>query len=277
MKNINKIVVNELSHGVLDFFKNKNEEPIFYTISGSHLYGFPSESSDIDIRGFHIAPDSEFVKLNTPKEQYEKNELRKDGVKTDMVSYELRKFGKLIHKMNFNVLEWLYNSHNIHYQIYNANPKEVNDLIKKLKPYQGMVARHYYGMAKGNYHRWLKKEGKGKYTPTPKKFLYVTRGLLGALIAVNNKTVVPNIKEMILTNIVNHYDPILSDDVKYIIDDLIELKINEKNIPTADIEKYQETLEKLFKIVENEKFPKNNKNELREKINEWMINLRNNR
>ncbi len=32
---------------------------LFVTISGAHLYGFPSADSDFDLRGVHILPPSE--------------------------------------------------------------------------------------------------------------------------------------------------------------------------------------------------------------------------
>nr|MDQ6926913.1 nucleotidyltransferase domain-containing protein [Candidatus Eremiobacteraeota bacterium] len=28
----------------------------FVTVSGAHLYGFPSEDSDFDLRGVHVTP-----------------------------------------------------------------------------------------------------------------------------------------------------------------------------------------------------------------------------
>ena len=30
--------------------------PLFVTISGAHLYGFPSRDSDVDLRGAHVLP-----------------------------------------------------------------------------------------------------------------------------------------------------------------------------------------------------------------------------
>lgn len=29
---------------------------LFATVSGAHLYGFPSQDSDIDLRGVHVLP-----------------------------------------------------------------------------------------------------------------------------------------------------------------------------------------------------------------------------
>ncbi|HYE75664.1 MAG TPA: nucleotidyltransferase domain-containing protein, partial [Blastocatellia bacterium] len=36
---------------------------LFMTISGAHLYGFPSPDSDYDLRGVHILPVHEVIGL----------------------------------------------------------------------------------------------------------------------------------------------------------------------------------------------------------------------
>ena len=41
---------------------------LFATISGAHLYGFPSQDSDYDLRGVHILPAKEAVGL-LPKQE----------------------------------------------------------------------------------------------------------------------------------------------------------------------------------------------------------------
>jgi hypothetical protein len=41
---------------------------LFTTISGAHLYGFPSPDSDYDLRGVHILPVQEVIGLNAGRE-----------------------------------------------------------------------------------------------------------------------------------------------------------------------------------------------------------------
>jgi hypothetical protein len=36
---------------------------LFATVSGAHLYGFPSRDSDVDLRGVHVLPPAEVVGL----------------------------------------------------------------------------------------------------------------------------------------------------------------------------------------------------------------------
>ena len=41
---------------------------IFVTISGAHLYGFPSPDSDYDLRGVHVLPARQVVGLEVGRE-----------------------------------------------------------------------------------------------------------------------------------------------------------------------------------------------------------------
>ena len=54
---------------------------VFVTISGAHLYGFPSPDSDFDLRGVHILPLTEVVGLKTGHETVEKSGIH-DGLET---------------------------------------------------------------------------------------------------------------------------------------------------------------------------------------------------
>ena len=50
---------------------------VFATISGAHLYGFPSPDSDYDLRGCHVLPVREVVGLDVGRETVETS--AKDG------------------------------------------------------------------------------------------------------------------------------------------------------------------------------------------------------
>jgi len=70
---------------------------LFATISGSHLYGFPSPDSDYDLRGVHILPVQEVVGLHTGAETIEFSELR-ESLEIDLVTHDIRKFSLLLLK-----------------------------------------------------------------------------------------------------------------------------------------------------------------------------------
>src|SRR5215208_4563286 len=79
---------------------------LFATISGAHLYGFPSPDSDYDLRGVHILPLREVVGLDTGPETIEVS--RKDELDLDLVTHDVKKFFGLLLKKNGYVLEQLY-------------------------------------------------------------------------------------------------------------------------------------------------------------------------
>ncbi len=80
---------------------------LFATISGAHLYGFPSPDSDYDLRGVHILPVEEVVGLDLGRETIEVSEVR-EGLQIDLVSHDAKKFFLLLLKKNGYVLEQLY-------------------------------------------------------------------------------------------------------------------------------------------------------------------------
>lgn len=114
---------------------------LFATISGAHLYGFPSPDSDYDIRGVHVLPVSEVVGLDLGPETLEKLETRQ-GLQMDLVTHDVKKFFSLLLKKNGYVLEQLYSPLVIH-----TTP--AHDELKAIAP--GCITRyhvhHYLGFA----------------------------------------------------------------------------------------------------------------------------------
>src|SRR5437764_6860921 len=80
---------------------------LFATVSGAHLYGFPSPDSDFDLRGSHILPVREVVGLDPGRETIESSEVR-DGRQIDLVTHDAKKFFGLLLKKNGYVLEQLF-------------------------------------------------------------------------------------------------------------------------------------------------------------------------
>ncbi|WP_328367292.1 nucleotidyltransferase domain-containing protein [Streptomyces sp. NBC_00445] len=79
---------------------------LFATVSGAHLYGFPSRDSDVDLRGVHLLPAADLVGLREPEETRSRMWDR-DGVEMDLVTHDLRKFVRLMLRRNGYVLEQL--------------------------------------------------------------------------------------------------------------------------------------------------------------------------
>src|SRR6266498_3427110 len=80
---------------------------LFATISGAHLYGFPSPDSDYDLRGVHIIPPKEALGLLPKNDTIEFSGLR-DQIELDLVTHDILKFFGMLLKRNGYVLEQLH-------------------------------------------------------------------------------------------------------------------------------------------------------------------------
>lgn len=140
---------------------------LFATISGAHLYGFPSPDSDFDLRGVHMLPLSEIVGLRTGPETIEKSGVH-DGLEIDLVTHDAAKFFGLLLKKNGYVLEQLLSPLVVHTTPEHAELKAIApDCITRHH------AHHYLGFAETQW-RLFEKEN----PPCVKPLLYVYRVLL---------------------------------------------------------------------------------------------------
>jgi predicted nucleotidyltransferase len=93
---------------VVQQYVNDHSYPlVFATLSGAHLYGFPSPDSDYDIRGSHVLPLPDVVGLTTSNETVDRTQVI-DGVEVDIVTHDFRMFCNLLLRKNGNVLEQIF-------------------------------------------------------------------------------------------------------------------------------------------------------------------------
>jgi hypothetical protein len=119
--------------------KQATEHPyplLFVTISGAHLYGFPSPDSDYDLRGVHLLPLEEVVGLKTGQETIEKSGIH-DGLEIDLVTHDAKKFFGLMLKKNGYVLEQLLSPLVVHTTPEHAALKEIAEKLfqKEIPPH----------------------------------------------------------------------------------------------------------------------------------------------
>ncbi|MBN1565192.1 MAG: nucleotidyltransferase domain-containing protein [Anaerolineae bacterium] len=76
---------------LLNVVQEQPHPTLFITISGAHLYGFPSPDSDYDLRGAHILPLQAVVGLIEGKDTIEISNMR-DEVQIDLVTHDVKKF-----------------------------------------------------------------------------------------------------------------------------------------------------------------------------------------
>jgi predicted nucleotidyltransferase len=140
---------------------------LFATISGAHLYGFPSPDSDYDLRGAHVLPLEKVVGLEVRDETVEDSRVI-EGLEMDIVSHDVRKFFGLLLKKNGYVLEQLYSPLVVH-----TTPE--HEEVKAIA--RGCVTKHhshhYFGFAETQW-KLFDKERPRRVKP----LLYVYRVLL---------------------------------------------------------------------------------------------------
>jgi len=138
---------------------------MFATVSGAHLYAFPSSHSDYDIRGVHVLPANESLGLLPKRETVEMERMR-GGVELDLVTHDVLKFFSLLLKKNGYVLEQLYSP-----LVIQSSP--AHDELKQIA--KSCVTRHhshhYLGFAATQWNLFQKES-----PPRVKPLLYVYRG-----------------------------------------------------------------------------------------------------
>jgi predicted nucleotidyltransferase len=68
---------------------------LFATISGAHLYGFPSPDSDFDLRGVHILPLEKIVGLDEQDDTVQDSRVI-EGLEMDIVSHDVKKVLRVV-------------------------------------------------------------------------------------------------------------------------------------------------------------------------------------
>lgn len=139
---------------------------LFATVSGAHLYGFPSADSDWDLRGVHVLSGRDVWGLMPLEETVEISS--KEGIELDLVTHDVRKFFGLLLKPNGYVLEQLFSPLVVH------ATQEFDDL-KRIAT--GCITRyhvhHYLGFADSQW-KLFQQETPRRVKP----LLYVFRVLL---------------------------------------------------------------------------------------------------
>ena len=140
---------------------------LFATISGAHLYGFPSPDSDFDLRGVHLLPLKEIVGLKIGDETVEKSGID-DRLEIDLVTHDAKKFFGLMLKKYGYVMEQVLSPLIVH-----TTPE--HEELKSIAPscLTKHHAHHYLGFASTQWKLFQKEE-----PPRVKPLLYVYRVLL---------------------------------------------------------------------------------------------------
>lgn len=197
----------------------------FATISGAHLYGFPSPDSDYDLRGVHLLPLEEVVGLDKGHETVQKSG-EVDGIELDLVTHDAKKFFGLTLKKNGYVLEQVFSPLVVY-----TTPEHTELKAIAASCITRHHVHHYLGFALTQWKLFQKED-----PPKVKPLLYVYRVLLTGIHLMQTGVVEANLQ-------------ILNETAKLpFIDELIQRKLAgpEKSIlPEADIAFHQSEFQRL--------------------------------
>jgi predicted nucleotidyltransferase len=158
---------------------------LFATVSGAHLYGFPSPDSDYDLRGVHILPLPEVVGLTPRRDTIQVSEVR-EGLELDLVTHDIAKFFGLVLQRNGYVLEQIYSPWVVH-----TTPE--HEELKAIAA--GCITRHhahhYLGFSKTQW-KLFEKETPHRVKP----LLYVYRVLLTGIHLMQTGEVEANLVQL---------------------------------------------------------------------------------
>lgn len=236
--------------------KNQPYPLLFATISGAHLYGFPSPDSDYDLRGVHILPVKEVVGLDIGRETIEVAEFNGD-LELDLVTHDIKTFFAMLLKKNGCVLEQLYSPLIIH------TTPEHEEL--KLLARQCITCHHFHHYLGFAYTQWrlFSKENPSRVKP----LLYIYRVLLTGTYLMQTGRIEANLNR--LNEIFNlHYLP-----------ELIECKVTGAErlvLPEIDLEFHQKEFERLcLELKEaNQKTHLPNAPSCKDELNELLVRIR---
>lgn len=173
---------------------------VFATVSGAHLYGFPSRDSDVDLRGAHLLPLPEVVGLRTGPETLDRS-WTSAGMEVDLVTHDATKFFRLLLRRNGYVLEQLLSPLVV-------TSSDLHAELVALAP--GLVTRHhahhYRGFARSQRRLFLS-------TGELKPLLYTFRVLLTGIHLMRTGEVQANLARLNETVRLSYLDDLIGRKV----------------------------------------------------------------
>jgi predicted nucleotidyltransferase len=244
---------------------------LFATISGAHLYGFPSPDSDFDLRGAHVLPLEKVVGLQVRDETVQDSRVIA-GLEMDIVSHDVRKFVGLLLKKNGYVLEQLFSPLIVHTT---PEHEELKAICSSAQPvsgqmgngYHGVVTKHhshhYFGFAETEWKLFLKESPR-----RVKPLLYIYRVLLTGIHLMRTGEIEANLLK-------------LNDEFRLSqIPDLVARKQSGANISIEDADlalhqrEYERLRTELQAAHDASQLPELPSDETRAALNDLLIRVR---
>ncbi|MCE9582531.1 MAG: nucleotidyltransferase domain-containing protein [Planctomycetes bacterium] len=203
---------------------------VFATVSGAHLYGFPSPDSDWDLRGAHVVPVEEMARLEPRDDTVQTTGIR-EGLEIDFVTHDVRKFFGLILKRNGYVLEQVFSPIVVTTSLAHEELKEISRRCVTKHH-----AHHYLGFA-ATERKLFQKES----PPRVKPLLYIYRVLLTGIHLMHTGEILAHL-------------PSLAAEARLpYIDELIRFKVEAKEravLARADLDFHEREHDRLVRELE---------------------------
>ncbi len=175
---------------------------LFATVSGAHLYGFPSPDSDYDLRGVHVLSVPHVVGFDIHDETLEYSGIEL-GIELDLVTHDVKKFFSLMLKRNGYVLEQLFSPLVVQTSAEHEELKSIaSGCITSHHSY------HYRGFAETQWKLFSKEE-----RPRVKPLLYVYRVLLTGIHLMRTGIVEANLVRLNEEAKLSHIDDLIAQKI----------------------------------------------------------------
>lgn len=231
---------------------------LFATVSGAHLYGFPSRNSDVDLRGVHLLPLEEVVGLQTGPDTLT-HTWTHAGTEVDLVTHDAAKFFRLLLRRNGYVLEQVLSPLTV---ITGDDHGALCDVARDCVTRNH--AHHYQGFASTQWELYQK-------TRELKPLLYTFRVLFTGIWLMNTGEVQAHLPTLLHS----------LDGPRY-VSELIELKLEDEHVAadrllptseqlTADLERLRL---QLVNASEESRLPDQPTAETAAALNDLLIRLR---
>lgn len=229
---------------------------LFASLSGAHLYGFPSGDSDYDIRGAHVLALEDVVGLHEPDETVDK--IYDDaGREIDVVTHDVAKFFELLLNKNATILE----------QIYSPLLIEAADEFGELRDIAAdCITRHhfhhYQGFARARWEAFLESQ-------RLKPLLYAYRAVFTGIHLMRTGRIEANLAT-------------LAHEYRYVeLVELVEAKqagTEKMKVPDLDVDHHRERfvglLEELVRDHEQSELPDAPADDARDRLSDLLVQIR---
>ena len=231
---------------------------LFATISGAHLYGFPSPDSDVDLRGVHVLPLSIIAGLEV-RDETVSDERVVEGLEMDIVSHDVRKFMRLMLKKNGYVLEQLFSPLVVRTTSEHAELMEIAPGVLTRHH-----AHHYFGFAENQWQMFDRERPR-----RVKPLLYTYRVLLTGI-------------HLMRTGLVEANLAILNEEFRIpLVADLIQQKLTgpeQGQVADAGAGVHREEIERLKSMLQDameaSRLPDLPGEETRAALNDLLVRIR---